>query len=103
MSYRITAGYPISMIQESGEVGEILQNVATILSTPKGTAPLYRDFGIDTDFLDRPIQVARTLMISRVTEAVEEFEPRARVVRVTVEIDKNNTGRLIPTVEVEIE
>jgi hypothetical protein len=81
------------MIQEEDTAAaEVLQNVATILATPKGSVPLYREFGVSMEAIDRPIPVAKTLLIAQVTEAVEEFEPRAKVVKVTIE----------ETVEVEI-
>lgn len=102
MTYQVKQGQPISMIQENSRVEEILQNVATILSTPKGSVPLDREFGVDVSFLDRPVQVAKVMMLSAVTEAIEEFEPRAKVERVTVAIDETEPGRLIPTVEVSI-
>ena len=34
-------------------VESVLQNIAVILSTPKGSVPMYRDFGISVDILDR--------------------------------------------------
>ena len=61
---------------------------------------MYRDFGLDQSFLDKPTPIAKTLMISRIREAVEEYEPRVEVVDIKVQAD--NLGRLIPTVEVEI-
>lgn len=103
MTYQVKQGQPISMIQENNRVEEILQNVSTILSTPKGSVPLDREFGVDISFLDRPIQVAKVMIVSAVTEAIEEFEPRAKVERVTVAIDEMEPGRLIPTVEVSIQ
>lgn len=40
---------------EQDTVASVLQNIAVILSTPKGTVPGYREFGIDiSDILDRP-------------------------------------------------
>ena len=32
---------------EQETVNSVLQNIAVILTTPKGTVPLYRDFGLD--------------------------------------------------------
>ena len=45
---------------EQDTVASVLQNIAVILSTPKGTVPGYREFGIDiSDILDRPENVAQ--------------------------------------------
>lgn len=64
---------------------EIIRNVQTILATPLGTCPLYRDFGLNTVYLDYPLDVARNLMAVEVIEAVERWEPRVQVKDVTFE------------------
>lgn len=56
---------------------EILRNVRTLLATPLGACPLYRDFGIDTAILDNPTPVAENLMAVEIMDAVERWEPRA--------------------------
>lgn len=102
MSYRIRAGdYPIKL-GETDEVTAVLQNVATILGTPKGSVPLYREFGINDRMVDRPLPVAAAMLRSEIIETVEEFEPRAQVVKVVIEQDETDPGRLVPTVEVKI-
>lgn len=67
----------------STEVEEILQNVRTILSTRIGTVPLHRDFGLTWEHIDKPYQVARSLMQAEIIDAIEEYEPRARIKSVT--------------------
>lgn len=62
---------------------EIIRNVHTILTTPVGTCPLYRDFGIDMTALDKPMDVAKNLYAVAAMEAVERYEPRVRVIEVT--------------------
>lgn len=102
MSYIITAGkWPISL-NETDEENSILQNVAMILASPRGSIPLYRDFGLSMQALDRPIQVAKVLLIAEIREIIEAFEPRASVTGVTFEIDPEDSGHLIPTVTIEI-
>lgn len=58
---------------------EVVQNVRTILATQVGTVPLFRDFGVSWDGLDRPMPVAKAIIRSAVIEAVQAFEPRAVV------------------------
>ena len=82
-------------------VESVLQNIAVILSTPKGSVPMYRDFGISVDILDRPIPVAKAMMTADIKEAIERWEPRALFISVEFMEDELN-GRLIPMVEVEI-
>lgn len=85
-----------------GGVEEVLRNIAVILATPLGSVPLYRDFGLDQSFLDKPESEALNCLTSPVREAIERWEPRAEFVELTVSRDLSNPGRVIPTVEVEI-
>lgn len=89
-------------LNERDTVTSVLQNVALILATRQGTVPLYRQFGLPQNFLDKPIPVAKPMLIAEVKEAVEEFEPRAEIVAINFSEDPTIPGRLIPTVEVKI-
>lgn len=80
---------------------EILQNVAVIISTPKFSVPLDRGLGMAQRFVDKPIQVAQSILISEVLDAVERDEPRVEVLNVTFEMG-DTPGALIPVVEVDI-
>ena len=89
-------------LNEADPVAAILQNVAIILSTRQNSVPLGRDFGLPMRFIDKPIPVAEVMMVAEIEEAIEEYEPRAEVVDITFEADPKKTGRLIPTVTLEI-
>ena len=103
MSYTVSATDLKSIsFNELKEVNAVLQNIAIILSTPMGSVPLYRDFGLDQSFLDKPAPVAKVLMVAPVREAIERWEPRATVQNVFFSEDPAQPGVLIPTVEVEI-
>lgn len=79
---------------------EIIQNIQTILATPKYTVPLDRGFGLSQEYLDKPHSVAKTMIVTDVFDAIEAYEPRVRVVEITFSSTDGIT--LIPTVEVEI-
>ena len=68
---------------------EILRNVQTIISTPVGTCPLYRDFGVDNEVLDLPTNVAQNKLALEIMEAVERYEPRAAVEEVHFSANAN--------------
>lgn len=70
---------------------EIERNVRTLLTTPVGTCPLYREFGIQLTALDQPLEVAQNIMAVEIMDAVERWEPRVRVTDVTVEADANGS------------
>lgn len=80
---------------------EIIQNVKVLLSTAKFTVPLDRGLGLEQRFVDKPINIAQTLVISEVLDAVEQYEPRVKVISVSSDIS-DITGKLIAVAEVEI-
>lgn len=82
------------------ELLEILQNVRTILSTPKFSVPLDRDFGIDISLLDKPIPVAKAKLSSEIILVIKKYEPRVKVTKITFEGDID--GKLKPKVQVMI-
>lgn len=79
---------------------EVLQNVAFILSTFKMSCPLDREFGYNPP-IDEPMSIRASLTGSRIIEAINQFEPRAEVVDVQVEVDAQN-GKVVPKVSVTI-
>lgn len=101
MTYTVTAGESLTL-NETDTVASVLQNVAIILSTRRGSCPMYRDFGISMDFLDRPMPVAKTLAYAEIKEAIETYEPRAQVVNITFSESPEAPGQLSPVVEVNI-
>lgn len=103
MTYTISAADTVPLrLSERGETASVLQNIRVLLATRQGSAPLYRQFGLPQRFLDKPMSLARPLLYLEVKEAVEEWEPRAEVVGVSLEADSERPGRLIPIVEVKI-
>lgn len=81
--YRVTLDINEVNILPSTELEEILQNVKTILATVKGTVPLDRDFGVDHKILDIPISAARAKLSAAVVTAINKFEPRVRVKKIS--------------------
>ncbi|MDL2280313.1 GPW/gp25 family protein [Selenomonadales bacterium OttesenSCG-928-I06] len=80
---------------------EIIQNVKTILTTTKFSVPLDRDFGIDASLLDSPLPVAQARLTAEIFDAIQKYEPRAKVKKVFYAGDPIE-GKLIPTVRVVI-
>lgn len=82
-------------------VEEILQNVRMILTTPRGSAPLHRDFGVDGVALDGPMTNQASLTAD-IIAAVATWEPRARVLSVSYS-GTALAAQLHPTVRIEID
>ncbi len=102
-SYKVSSTNAAALrLNETDTVKSVLQAIAIILSTPKGTVPMYRDFGVNMSFVDLPTPSAEQRMRNEIREAVEKWEPRAIVKDITFSREGIANGRLIPTVEVEI-
>lgn len=83
-------------------IEEIVQNIRTIITTSKGSVPLYRNFGINGDFVDKPVNIARNMIVKEVKENIEKYEPRANFQSINwngIAVE----GVLYPTVKVVIE
>jgi len=102
MTHTITANERLTItFAPETLIEEIIQNVAMILSTPKNTAPLFRDFGTSITFLDRPTPAAEALIVAEIYDAIEMFEPRAEIINVSFVRDEM-TGKIVPSLEVGI-
>jgi len=89
-------------LNETDTIASVKQNIAILLSTRQQTIPLYREFGLPMQFIDKPMPVAKAMLIAEVRDAIAQFEPRARLINVRFEMDKDTPGKIIPVVEVEI-
>ena len=74
-------------------IEEIAQNIHLILSTPKGSVPLDRNFGINWDLIDKPFPATIQLLKAEVVKAIETYEPRVKVKEVKVK-DATPDGQL---------
>lgn len=102
MTYKVSAADLTHIrLNEADTVAATLQRVAIILATWRGTSPLCRSIGLKRDFVDKPVQVAKTMMLSDVKESIEGVEPTVTVVGITF-APPTVPGQLIPVVEVEI-
>lgn len=72
------------------------RQLALLLSTPAGSMPLDREFGIDMDFLDLPPETAKSLYTAEITEKIPRFIPAIRVQEVAW--TWNSGGKLSPKV-----
>ena len=85
---------------ENDTAASVLQNIALLVATKQGTVPGYREFGLPMRFIGMPERIASTVAAQEVVDAVEQFEPRARVI--SVEVEAAELLKIQWTVEVEI-
>lgn len=101
MVYKVSTGENFELdLQQNDKVRSVLQNIAVLLNTRRGSIPMYREFGLPMAFIDKPINVAETIAFSEISEALENFEPRAKLCDLAFE--KGKDGRMNIAVEVEI-
>lgn len=81
---------------------EIIQNVRCLLLTAKGSCFMYRDFGVNTELIDRPINVAKNRFLAEVVKQVAKYESRARVKGIRWIADEASDGVLAPVVTIEL-
>lgn len=79
---------------------EIIQNCKTILSTTKFSVPLDRDFGVNANFVDAPLLVAKAQIESEIFTALKKYEPRVTVKQIMWAADMEGIVR--PKVKVII-
>jgi len=80
---------------------EIYQNLKILYTTPAGTVPFDREFGINYDILDNPTPIAQGRLIVEYIEKTKRYEPRVSVNEVHFELNKE--GTLVPRVVIEID
>lgn len=103
MRHKIRSDEPLSLsLCESDEEKSILQNVYSILTTPKGSVPMYRDFGLPMAYKDKPMNVVETIISSEIMEALKRFEPRASYADVVCEIDEKEPDKIVVILEVDV-
>jgi phage baseplate assembly protein W len=83
----------------TGAPSDISETIKNIITTPKGTVALDRNFGTDPNILDQPVNLIEGLLMVEIIRQIKLYEPRVNVIEVTFEMDENNN--LIPKVSVE--
>ncbi len=104
MEYTVKPISGLLKLNETDPVAAVLQEVAVLLGTWQGEAPLFREFGLPQRFLDKPLNVARPLLLLEVKEALERFVPQAELLAVDLVVDEAGAsrGRVQPVVRIRI-
>lgn len=101
MIYRISNTSEIEYtLCETDKIKSILQNIALILRTRKGTVPMYRDFGLPMAFIGMPLPAAEAMAAQEIYDAIEAFEPRVKLNDIS--LTATESGAMKIEVEVEI-
>ena len=91
--YSLTLG-PMTRMEQ------IEQSIYVLINTMRGEVPCYREFGVNTDYLHKPINVAKAQYSAAVTAAIERFIPGIQVRSITFTGEPLNPDNLKPILEV---
>lgn len=74
------------------------ESLEVLISTPEGTVPLDRNFGLDQSFLSLPPETAKTLFAQELIEKAEIYIPEISVTEIESQVD--NEGNIQPIITV---
>lgn len=79
-------------------IEEVRKAISTIITTPAGSIPLDRNFGIDMAFLGYPTDVAKEILAQEVIEKIELYEPR--VIVDEIEFTSDASGGIVTVIKI---
>lgn len=92
-------GIDLAILPESEEMAT-MQNLYCMLNTTLAEVPCYREYGISKEYLSCPINVAKSMIVVAVSEALDNFFPELKLVNTSFTNDPERPDKLIPRFEV---
>lgn len=74
------------------------ESLEVLISTPEGTAPLDRNFGLNQSFLSLPPDTAKTLFAQELITKVEMYIPEISITEIDITVDSDGILRPVITV-----
>lgn len=74
------------------------ESLEVLISTPEGTAPLDRNFGLNQSFLSLPPDTAKTLFAQELITKVEMYIPEIGITEIDITVDSDGILRPVITV-----
>jgi|GEM_PF-2809498 len=99
MKMRFEEGMALTF-EPASRAEEKIQQIYIVLSTTRGEVPCYRDFGVDREYLHKPVLVAKTMYAAAIFEAITRYVDGVTVTGVTFENDADTPDMLRPILEV---
>ena len=81
---------------QEAEKEDIIRCLKLLYSTIEGTMPMDRDFGLNSDFLGKPIPVAQNELALELVKKTNQYESRVSVEKVTYH--ESEEGQIIPVI-----
>ena len=78
----------------SGNVDEVVKRINKLLTTPKGTMPLDREYGVDySEIIDLPPPIAQNTYVVEAAEAINKYEPGFALESIEFDADESEAGQ----------
>ena len=88
MVYTIDFSYtPELSLSPGTPVDETMQNLYVLLNTVIAEVPCYRNFGLDKSYMSAPMNLAKTMIVAAIADALREFFPTLHLERVEFAFD----------------
>lgn len=81
---------------ENSEAEDIKSCLLALYGVREGEQPLDRDFGLNHDFIDQPVSIAKNMLALEVINKTHRYEKRVKVEK--VEYEEGKEGQLIPVI-----
>ena len=75
-------------LEPADEASATIQDLYVLLNTALNECPLYREFGINKDYLHMPVNVAKAMLTNAIVEAIDQFMPNLSVDDMSFSIDE---------------
>ena len=101
MTYVINLDSEIDLtLEPENEFEATLQDLYVLLHTSIGECPMYREFGIDREYLHMPVNIAKAMLTTVIADAIDKFMPNLDVDEMTFSIDGLYPDTFQVTIEV---
>lgn len=101
MIYEIRLNQDINY-NPKNEIEDVLRNVHMILRVSKAEQALMRDFAIDSDLIDKNIDVIKNKLVGNLLEVLKKYEPRALLKALDIENITENINDLNIVLQIEV-
>lgn len=101
MIYEIRSNQNINY-NPKNEIEDVLRNVHMILRVNKAEQALMREFAIDSDLIDKNIDIVKNKLVGNLLEVLKKYEPRALLKALDIENITENINDLNIVLQIEV-
>jgi len=79
---------------------QMVQDLYVLLNSTLNECPMYRDFGVDREYLHMPMNAAQPVITSAIVDALDRYMPDLDVSSVDYSVDEDTAEILSAEIEV---